>query len=72
MSGTYQPLEGEEGENGVVPVVNSEADGVTTDNQLSCDTLNSSSNQPESISQNDTNLHDGNETQLSMLCIFYF
>lgn len=69
MSGTYQPMEGEENGDGVVPVVNPEDDGVTSDNQLSCDTQNLSSNQPESISQNDTNLHDANETQLSMLCI---
>ncbi|XP_048757668.1 PDZ and LIM domain protein 1-like isoform X1 [Ostrea edulis] len=65
MSGTYQPMEGEENGDGVVPVVNPEDDGVTSDNQLSCDTQNLSSNQPESISQNDTNLHDANETQLN-------
>ncbi|XP_061175633.1 PDZ and LIM domain protein Zasp-like [Saccostrea echinata] len=68
MSGTYQPLEGEDNPEGVVPVVNSEADDVTpvtSDNHLSCDTQNLSSNQPESISQNDTNLHVANETKLT-------
>lgn len=68
MSGTYQPLEGEETTDDAVPVVNSDdADvtPVTSDNQLSCDSQNSSSNQPESTSQIDTNSHDANESKLN-------
>lgn len=73
MSGTYQPLEGEETTDDAVPVVNSDdADvtPVTSDIQLSCDSQNSSSNQPESTSQIDTNSHDANESKLSMLWFF--
>ena len=75
MSGTYQPLEGEEASDDAVPVVSSEADDVTpvtSDNPLSCDSQNSSSNQPESTSQNDTNSHDANESKLSMLWFWTF